>query len=178
MSVKINDLRKNLDILEQLFTNTNEKKKVILFSKLALLELCGWIETTMDSIINENAKKRNLDPEDEKFIRGKVTRTYSFEYIKFRDLVILLIGVKKTKLLETSMNNNFVLMEAKLNELFTKRCKLAHTHSDRTTKIIDSPQIMKSDFNDLLKYLKEYERKLKRIKLYWFTKKWNNRLIN
>lgn len=48
---------KTLKDLDRLFTKETDPKKQLFYSKLALMELCGWIEVTMDNIVEGVYKK-------------------------------------------------------------------------------------------------------------------------
>ena len=84
----VTHLLKNLNELDKLYNGAKNKendKQAIYYSKLALLELCGWIEESMDDII-----RRYSNPK----LKGKDNK----EYLKMTlsdvimDLVIRVLG--------------------------------------------------------------------------------------
>ena len=48
-------LLKTLNWLDQLYNDPTADDKKIFYSKLALIELCGWIEETMDDDVLNDA---------------------------------------------------------------------------------------------------------------------------
>ena len=48
----------SLNELDKLYNKAASQKKAIYFSKLALIELCGWIEETLDDIIQKHANRK------------------------------------------------------------------------------------------------------------------------
>ena len=67
------------------------------FSKLSLLELCGWIEVTMDGIVGDCGKKHLKVSGNRKFLTDTVIRrTYGFSYEgHFRQMLMRVIGLVK-----------------------------------------------------------------------------------
>lgn len=104
----------------------NERPKLI--SKLALLELCGWIEGTFDEIILD-VNKSTIN--DEKFIYQLLDRTSGFTYLShFRPMLVCLIGEILTRKVESEMENNdpgeLERLKSSLGTLWKKRCEFAH----------------------------------------------------
>lgn len=104
----------------------NERPKLI--SKLALLELCGWIEGTFDEIILE-VNKSTIN--DQKWVLELLGKTSGFTYAShLRPMLICLIGEIFTRKFESEMEKNnpgdlerLILL---LSTLWKKRCQFAH----------------------------------------------------
>lgn len=105
----------------------NDRPKLL--SKLALLELCGWIEETLDEIIRE-VDKSTIN--DGKWVYTEVIKkTYGFNYNShFRPMLVKLIGEVFTRKIESEMNNSdpgdLDNLKSLLNDLWNKRGNLAH----------------------------------------------------
>lgn len=100
-----------------------------LLSKLALLELCGWLETEQDRIVLAiNAVCLN----DLTWVQGEIVeKTYGFDYAKhFRPMLTRMIGEHLVRRLESSVEQKYPGEIAKLKsftgDLWKKRCAFAH----------------------------------------------------
>jgi len=86
-------IEENLKQLDRSFTKETDEKKAMFFSKLAILELCGWIELSMDEIILNHCKKVLKDNKNIKSFEGIVRRNHGFSYDNnFSITLIRLIG--------------------------------------------------------------------------------------
>lgn len=105
----------------------NDRPKLL--SKLALLELCGWIEETFDELIREVDK---ITINDSKWVADSVIKkTSGFTYVShFRPMLVTLIGEILTRRAENEMDKNhngeLERMKSLLGTLWGKRCNLAH----------------------------------------------------
>ena len=117
------------------------------YAKLALLELCGWIEETQDQIIMDYLALKSIEQTViDKFKKEVIDRNYGFKYKEnFRKMLIQTVGLISLKEieseLETNTNNNITLSEVKslLGNIEKKRNDAAHTHLTGTTSQDDSP---------------------------------------
>lgn len=137
------------------------------FSKLAILELCGWIEESMDNIIKAFTKHLNK-PANQKFVEEQVIEpTYGFEYHRhFRAMLIQVIGVISVERLEANLNQTkFDLMKSALGSLKKSRNDLAHTHVKDTTVRIDAPSITQNRFQIVYDGLKDIESCIRKMQL-------------
>ncbi len=134
------------------------------YSKLALLELCGWIEQSMDDLIFRYTNRRVKETANLDFVHQDVIgKTYGFEYERyFRTMLIRTIGIVGTEKLEKSLNhssfNNFCLALKKLKE---QRDPHSHATIFGTTIPIDAPSQIIAYFESIYPVLKEFERSLK-----------------
>jgi len=140
---------KNLKSMDVLYIHSNSIKKGLFYSKLALLELCGWIEESMDDIIRRCAHKnlkinRNLRMIENVIIK----RTSGFEYNQhFRQMLVKTIGLINLEKLEKKFDPvKFQLLEITLESLKRARNNEAHTHIKGTTRRIDAPSVTISRF--------------------------------
>lgn len=158
----------NLSTIESLYRNLTSIKKGLFYSKLAILELCGWIEESMDDMIQTCANRYLKDVNNRKFVKDSVIeRTYGFEYKKyFRRMLIQTIGIIKLEKLERKLHPvKFPHMQLALKDLKHSRDSLAHTHIKGVTKRLDAPSVTKNRFLIIYEGLRDIDDKLKRIKL-------------
>ena len=147
--------------LDKLYNTTKSSKKATYFSKLALLELCGWIEESFDSIVLSYAKKLRLQ-ENKKYYEDKIVRNNSgFVYKShLRPMMISLIGLIETEKIEKKITRNkkgnfhFEIFKSSLGDLKTLRNKAAHTHIGKITPSYDSPSKIFDYFKKVYPILK------------------------
>lgn len=158
----------NLRALKNLYDNSKSPLESLLYSKMSVLELSGWIEESMDDIIRKVAKRKLKQISNLKHLEQKIIhRTYQFEYDQhFRNMLIRLIGIITTEKLEQKLDKTkFDLMCSELKTLQEARNKEAHTHLRGITRSIDAPSVTMTRFRNVYHGLKNMEDTLKKIKL-------------
>jgi len=154
---------KTLKKLDKLYNAVNKKVEYDLpnyYSKLALLELCGWVEQSMDDILRCFQRKLK----EEKNINYLETRiikpTHSFEYhTHFREMLIKTIGITGVEKMERKINNRKKeILASSLGILKTMRDEHAHTYISGTTHRLHAPSISESHFRKIYDGLKEFEK--------------------
>ena len=60
-------IKSTLEELDKLYNQASSQKKAIYFSKLALMELCGWIEESLDNIVIMHANRNLKDPHNKSY---------------------------------------------------------------------------------------------------------------
>ncbi len=131
------------------------------YSKLALLELCGWIEESMDDIIVKSSRRSRV--KDCKYINDFIERNHGFSYKNFRNMIISLIGITEVERVENKVNKvNKQKLESSLKSLKSMRDNHAHTtlHGEGSTKRLWAPSIILSKFNEVYEGLVDYENHL------------------
>ena len=105
----------------------NERPKLL--SKLALIELCGWLEEWMDESIREiNLSTLN----DVAWVESNIIkRNHGFRYDKhFRSMLCSVLGEHRIRTFEDIFEQNhpgdLELIRNTLERLWDLRCKLAH----------------------------------------------------
>lgn len=157
----------SLKTLNRLYSKATTGKVSIFYSKLAVLELCGWIEEAMDDVVLRCARRHLKDGANLKFVQEEIVKkTYGFDYQKhFRRMLIQLLGVINVERLEKSVDQNKRFnLEATLNALKTVRNADAHTHVKGVTLHVDAPSKTLSQFPALYDGLVEFDATLKRTK--------------
>ena len=116
-------------------------KKAQYYSKLAILEVCGWIEESIDNMVNGCANKKLTETKNVKFIEEIVSNTYSFEYDRhFRNLLIQVFGIINVEKMESSLDAvKFDLMKSSLGTLKKYRDTHAHAYTKGVTTTIHAP---------------------------------------
>lgn len=158
----------NLKSLDVKYRKTSSSKDTLFFSKLALLELCGWIEESMDDIVLRCANRKLKESQNKKFVIDGVTGpVYGFEYKKhFRKMLIQLIGIINVERLEIKVDAlKRDSLKSELGNLKEMRNKMAHTHIKGITTHIDSPSITIRRFNVVYDGLKDFELIIRGMKL-------------
>ena len=100
-----------------------------LISKLATLELCGWIEGEFDRLVMLAESGRINDPD---WVKGEVlSRTSGFKYNEhLRPMLAKLVGEVFVRRIEARMEADFLgefeRLKALLGTLWQLRCSFAH----------------------------------------------------
>lgn len=153
-------IQNNLTQINNLYQKSTSQKHALFYSKLAILELCGWIEESMDDIVRKCAKQHLKNLENLTFVEANIIkRTYSFVYDPhFRNMLMQLLGIINLEKLEHNLDIvKFHLMKSTLDTLKTCRDSEAHTHLKGTTKRLDAPSVTQSRFHVVYDGLEDFE---------------------
>jgi hypothetical protein len=136
-----------------------------LLSKLALLELCGWLEGYFDALI---FRVNDLSLQDRAWTTSISARVSGFEYEKhFRGMLVMLVGEVTARRIESAMEaanpGDLDRLKQQLRELWRKRCNIAH--SDMVANIasqttFDAPSWAINQHRELSKLLDKYKNSL------------------
>ena len=159
-------INENLKKMNFCYLSARSQKEISFFAKLAVLELCGWIELSMDDVIKAHAKRNHRDEFNIKNIENYVKKNSGFSYEKhFRILLIQLLGIVNLERFEKSLNIGIdIKFQSELNNLHKIRNCLAHTYIKGTTSQLDAPSITLARFEVIWTGLKEYEKRLRIFK--------------
>lgn len=158
-------IQENLRNLDRAYKNAQKPKPLYYFSKLAILELCGWIEVSMDDIILRHCNRHLSLPQNRKFVeKDIVKRTYGFDYNNhFRAMLIRLVGIIEIERIESDTDPVVqALFVSNLTSLKTLRDSLAHTYT-KTLGTIDAPEITRARFEPLYRGLCAYDQELRAL---------------
>jgi hypothetical protein len=137
-----------------------------MYAKLGVLELCGWIEESMDKIVIE-ASHRSLALQSHRdFIEKQIVkRNHGFEYEEhFRKMLIGVIGLKGVQEMESQVDRAlFDPMCGALNTLKRNRNSYSHTYLKGTTIVIDAPSVSIQHCQTIFAGLREVENVLQMI---------------
>lgn len=152
----------NLEVLY----NNNTGQQQTYYSKLALLELCGWIEQTMDTIVENCANRKLTETSNINYVQKSIIgRTYGFLYgDHFRQMLMKVIGLIKLEILEAKINSNGDLdrLISILEALKIRRNEAAHTTITGVTPQYDAPSLIKAKLNQIYPILREINKKMPR----------------
>ena len=138
----------NLNRFDRLYNQSlisSDPKDPIYYSKLAVIEFCGWIEMSMDDIINRSAYPYLKTTIFKQMLSDTIDNVYGFQYKKhFRKTLCHAIGMVKMEKIETKLINNGDLdtFKSQLDNLKKLRDEAAHTWVSGTTPIYPSPSII------------------------------------
>lgn len=135
----LRDLNKKYN--NALSTNQND---AIYFSKLALLEYCGWIEECFDTVVRRASKGKLKTDEFERLINEIIDKNYGFQYKQhLRSMLIKTIGLAKTEKMELDLNKNgdITVFISELSAIKKDRNSAAHTWVKGATKSYPAPSI-------------------------------------
>lgn len=153
-----------LKSLDSKYRRTNSNRDSLLFSKIAILELCGWIEESMDDMVIRCAYKHLREESNKKFVKEEIVKhTSGFEYKKhFKGMLIRLIGLIHFERLEQTIDqqklNN---LKSTLSSLKKIRNKEAHTHIKGVANSINAPSTTLDQFEKVYAGLLEFDRVLR-----------------
>ena len=158
-------ITKNLASINRSFLRASSHQESLFFSKLAILELCGWIEESMDDIVMRCAIRHLRESSNRKYCEDEfIGRTYGFDYHKhFRFMLIRLLGLVNVELIEAKVDRTKRdRLKAALSILKTQRDTEAHTHVKGVARTINAPSVTIAQFSALYEGLGEFDRVIRR----------------
>lgn len=161
-------LLRELKYLKKLFNQAVYKRITYppeFFAKLAVLEVCGWIEESLRDLVSRCAKKQGLS-DIEKFKKIVFGRVYSFDYDNhFSHVLYKTIGFVAFQKLEKGVGSTVKdRLRLNLEQLKEKRDRLAHSSLPGSGIRPDSPSVTINTFEQLFEDMKTYEAELKKFK--------------
>ena len=160
-------IEKNLKALDIRYRSPQTSTRDAYFaSKLAILELCGWIEESMDDCILRASIRVLGNERNRKLLKDKVRKTHGFEYEHhFMSMMVQLVGLwgfeRICKSVDTAVQTRF-LNELKI--LKDRRNALAHTYTRGVTQHYDAPSVTLGRFGNVRAGLQAYD---SAIRKYW-----------
>lgn len=146
------DIRNNLQRLDQEYNNSiSDNQMTLFFSKLAVMEFCGWIEESIDSILNDYIDTHIVDDRCKKIIRGFIKQNHGFDYESntYKIFAIVLGADNWENILDTLSPADRINFENLLKQYSKLRNKVAHTYTGVTTNY-NAPSQVFVDYNNLL----------------------------
>lgn len=155
----------NLREINSAFNASANQKHALYFAKLAILELCGWIELSMDDIVRMRSRRTIRVAANQAFVETEVIkRNYGFSHQNFRGMLIRVMGLHDVERLEQRVDTaKRAKLEAQLISLVTIRNSLAHTYVKGVTTTIDAPSVTMARFAEVYEGLCDYERLIRRL---------------
>lgn len=164
--VKKGNIKKTLQELNRLYRNDTTGRYSEYYSKLAHLELCGWIELAQDEIVLWVANKYIKNNKNLRVIKETVKRNSNMGYDNnFKSMLKEVIGLIGFEKLENNVDiTHKSILEIELENLKITRNSHAHTNIKNCTLTLDAPSTNLSRMEKIYDALKEYERKIKQMK--------------
>ena len=159
-------IESNIRRMNHKYNQARSNKEALFFAKMAIMELSGWIEESMDEIMSRCANRNLKDTSNREYFRNQVVKpNYGFHYTKnFRRMITALIGLIMYERLEKSLDSiKFQRMKSELGNLTQKRNEEAHTHI-KITRTINAPSVTLRQFFSIYDGLVDFEQKLKSLK--------------
>lgn len=150
----------NLRQIERLYNSSPSVQKGLFYSKLAVIELCGWIEMSMDDIVLRLAARQLRETKNRTYIeKDIVKRTYGFDYEQhFLPMVEAVVGRHGIERMNSRLDSSLIVpLTGALAALKTARNQLAHQYIKGTTLVIDAPSVTNGRFPVVLAGLRNIE---------------------
>lgn len=137
-------ITRNLRSLKRKYDRSKTQAEPLYYSKLAIIELCGWIETSLDEIFEANAPKFANERRYSNNFAARLKKTYGFHEVShLQPLIVALVGYNGLEKLEASCDRRLMGgLHRNLNELTEMRNRLAHTYIKGFGVTIESPQLI------------------------------------
>lgn len=158
-------IHSNLELIDRKFRSAKSSTEALLLSKLAILELCGWIEESMDDIILRCSVRHLKESNNRKYCETDVVKkTFGFEYARhFRLMMTRLLGLIAVERIEAKVDpTKKATMLAALAALRMQRNTEAHTYLKGTTRTINAPSVTLAQLTPLYEGLFEFDRVIRK----------------
>ena len=163
--IALSYITNSLNELDKLYTGATSKKKAIYYSKLATLELCGWVEDSIDEIVIMYANRRLKEKHNRKYIKKEIVkRTNGFQYkFHIRPMLISIIGLITLEGIEKEFEKTgkITMLQNSLSNLRESRNKAAHTHLKGAMSSYDTPSVLRGEFQKIKTVLLEFDTALR-----------------
>lgn len=159
------DILNNLTRLEALYTGTTDVQLMQFYSKLAMIEFCGWIEDTIDDILEDYLDNHIVENPFRNKIDKIIKSNYGFGYEK--NLFKIFCTVVGSNNWENIMDS-LPIVESQNFENITNyysplRNNVAHTHTSGTTPTYTAPSVILGDFRNLLTAMQSIESRIQAL---------------
>ena len=164
-----NRIHKSLKIFDREYDKSksnNDSLWQIMYSKLAILELCGWIEEGFDEIARNCVRRKLRTKASRSLLENRIKRTHGFGYDRnAQQLLGFALGTVKLTELEKKLEKKarLTVLKAELSALRTQRNLAAHIYVRGTTSILDAPSVTLNRFEKINPILQDYWERVKSI---------------
>ncbi len=118
----------------------------------------------MDAMAQRCARKCLREAPNRQSAETVIQNTYSFEYRRFRKMLIHIIGLKGLEKTERRLDPvQFQILTAELEALKVNRNNHAHTYIKGITPVIDAPSVTRVRFGDVYDALQHFDDTIKRL---------------
>lgn len=155
------NITKNLKKLDKLYkaSTSLSPEETIFYSKLAVLEYCGWIEYAFDNIARRSVKGKLKTQQFKTIFENRVIgNNHGFQYKEnFRPMLVSTLGLIEAEKIESLLEKNGYLpiLISELDNMKSYRNNAAHTCLEQnTTQQYPSPSVISQNFNNLYPIIK------------------------
>lgn len=157
-------VRQNIAVLSKAYNTAPDPKLQLFYAKLALLEVCGWIEETVDFLVLRHAKHTlSTAGECAKFKKDVVDKQHGFNYKE--NIVPMLVGLfGRVRMAEFESYYDAAqldVLKSTLGSLKLARNDHAHTHLKGVTVTVMAPTKLAEYLDKVIVGLNEMEMALR-----------------
>jgi len=156
---------KTLKDLDRRFNSSPSNFEATYYSKLAIIESCGWIELSMDYIVKSYFDRKIKTSQFTKICNTLVKKNYGFQYEdNFKKMLLPIIGVRQVEKLEVKLNKRGLIdvLVAELDSLKIHRNDASHTYIRATTSY-PSPSTVKGHIETIYPILKQIHSEIRNL---------------
>ena len=175
MPISSLSIKRNLNCIQKRYDNAMASKDAYssleaqLCSKLAIIELCGWIEETIDTILMDYLRRTIPNHTIRSAIEKDIIQNvYGFKYNQYRQLMERILGARRFEHIVMSLERVKARnshLHSILSDLSKKRNLAAHTHFEQgVTQTFDAPSCTLQCFNKIFPIFKSIERMVNNMK--------------
>lgn len=160
-------IERNLNVLTKSFNSAPTALLTVLYAKLVIVEVGGWVELSMDDLAKRAAKNLK-EPSNTKARDQIIKSNHGFDYDNnFRGMLIKMIGLVGIEALEKRLDVAIhQKMKAALSNLKTVRNQVSHTYVKNIAPgTISAPSLTHSYFLDVYHGLLDMEKHMKALRI-------------
>lgn len=143
------EISNTLKKLDSEYSSSNDLQMLILYSKLSVIELCGWIEVSVDEILHNYVDSHVLDLSLITDINKIIEKNYGFNYdTNIFPLLCSVLGINNVEnLLDSIPTSDIVCFKSVIGNYVKKRNIAAHTDTPLgTTRTFYAPSQVLGDY--------------------------------
>lgn len=158
------EVRANLESLDQQFQASTSNTESLFCAKMAVIELCGWIEEAMDDIVMQcSARSLQKTKNHDYCLKTIVGRNSGFGYKEhFRRMLMQVIGLIGVEKVESATDAaKFSALRSELGNLKVIRNQVAHTYTKISVQVtLTAPSSLIPRLTTVYNGLKEFDREI------------------
>ena len=138
-------IEKTLSFLEREYQKnlaSSDSEIPVLYSKMAILEYCGWLEESFDDIARNCIRGKLRSAGSRKPMEEKIRTTYGFKYNEhLHPMLVMGLGLPKVVKIENELerDGSISALKSNLGTLNVMRREAAHTHTSGRTSSFQAP---------------------------------------
>lgn len=160
-------IKNTLDRLDVEYNNQiSDIQMPILFSKLAVIEFCGWIEESFDDVLYQYIRNHIIDSDHIRITRSFVNKNYGFDYENHTfKLFSIVLGINNWEnILDKVSPIDLTNFQTILKNYSTIRNRAAHTYTPiGTTRVYDAPSVVLGEFNKIKRPIEIIENEINQL---------------